>query len=519
MLKIIRLRSRIIRLLLAALLIIISSETVICVDGTLPLFSKGSLKDPGSLAVKLQDTRSAFSKFLASQLSAKTRLLLSEYDGISHPSADLQQALVTDLNELIQTPLYDAQLFMGVELSKQTEVLLAQKPQNGEKLVYLNRFLLAGAYLHEFASPSEKQIPDDSKLIETCRENLRRIQRAREAYFNDVNTNPQWLSELCPQYLEKKALLCPADPTTGAPGVLTEGASDPILPSSYLYEFRPSERIGQEFLLEMEGDMLPIVRCQHHLLNLSVSGKLYRNGPQRDIYNNSTVKISSITSPQTFPPEVWQQMQKELFKENKKVNTTTVLKINPAEDLYLQLKEQFGEAFLKSPEGEALLKQLTPTLPVSINRELLTAALLGKSMSDIRLTNLLGEPIKLEIVDSKFILLNIFLINSNTHGLRLQHLEKLLENYDPVQLQVIAVSLDDSVKEIEAFKEKYQLSMPVWIDKDDQIRALLNKEPSKPQAEFITLLLDWELVVKDVLVDFDPEPLSKRVKKFVESKR
>ena len=30
--------------------------------------------------------------------------------------------------------------------------------------------------------------------------------------------------------------------------------------------------------------MLPIVRCEHHLLNLSVGGKLYRNGPQREIY-------------------------------------------------------------------------------------------------------------------------------------------------------------------------------------------------------------------------------------------
>ena len=48
-----------------------------------------------------------------------------------------------------------------------------------------------------------------------------------------------------------------------------------------------SRKIGQEFLLEIEGDMIPIVRCQHHLLNLSVSGKLYRNGPQRNIYDKN----------------------------------------------------------------------------------------------------------------------------------------------------------------------------------------------------------------------------------------
>ena len=107
---------------------------------------------------------------------------------------------------------------------------------------------------------------------------------AREKYrIANADTDPQWLSEFSPGYLEKKGLLCPADATAGVPGVLTEGAADPTLPCSYLYELRPSEKTGQETLWMQEGDMTPIVRCEHHRLNLSVAGKLYRNGPERAI--------------------------------------------------------------------------------------------------------------------------------------------------------------------------------------------------------------------------------------------
>ena len=73
-------------------------------------------------------------------------------------------------------------------------------------------------------------------------------------------------------------------------------------------------------------------------------------------------------------------------------------------------------------------------------------------------------------------------------------------------------------KPIEAFKEKHQLSIPLWMDKNDQIRtflniqSLLNKDASEPQTELITLLLNQELVVKDVLIDVDPKTLSTKIK-------
>ena len=499
---------------LTTLLILVS---VAFADEKQFLFHLEDLKDPGSLAVKLQDTRAAISQYIAARLSAETQQLLDKYDGISSPSPELQEALLDGLNRLLQAgPLYDADSFTDIELSERTEELLTQNPKSGEALVRLNCSLLADAYPYELASSSEKQTAEDAKGIEKCRENLKQIQLALENHRAEADGEPRWLSELSPQYLKKNVLLCPADTTVGVPGVLTEGGSDPTLPCSYLYQFRPDQKAGQGFLLEIEGDMLPIVRCQHHLLNLSVSGKIYRNGPQRKIYNNSTVKSISIqtNSSSDLPEDVRKQIEEQPLKGGNNVKRN-IFQINASDNPQAKLKEQFGEAFLESPEGKALLQQLKT---VSIDREKF-AFLLGKPMPDIVLTDLSGKPVKLEGLRGKFVLVNLFSTDATTCGPKLKQLENLLTNYDTTQLRAVGISTDDSAKVIEAFKEKHQLSMPIWAVKDDQMQTLLNTDASEPQTELITLLLNRELVVKDVVIDFEPENLSQKVKKLFDAQK
>ena len=120
--------------LLIITLLILTSATF--ADGNQLLYSLKDLKDPGSLAVKLQDTRAAVSKPIAAQLSTGTQQLLSEYDGVSRPAPALQKALLDDLNRLIQAaPLYDAQHLRNIKLSEQTQALLARTPQSGGDLL------------------------------------------------------------------------------------------------------------------------------------------------------------------------------------------------------------------------------------------------------------------------------------------------------------------------------------------------------------------------------------------------
>ena len=346
------------------------------------LFDMDAIKDPGSLAVKLEDTRAPVSQLIASQLSEDIQWLLVGYDGASNPSPKLQKALLAELNRLLQVgPLYDPELFADIELSEQTQALIAQNPKSGEVLVRLNRSLLVDTYPHELASLSAEKMVEDFKGLETCRENLRQIKRARENYrAANADADPQWLSELSPEYLEEKVLLCPADPTAGVPGVLTEGSSDPTLPCSYLYEFRPSEKGDQESQLMQEGNMLPIVRCEHHLLNLSVGGKLYRNGPQRGIYTSNKTGFSLLDD---FMEDLRAQHGEAFLKTQegrerlKQAAEELVLKkVAPkllsalGKEIVSQIEAQFGKDFLKTPIGMDILKQAIPQVRDQIKEQL-----------------------------------------------------------------------------------------------------------------------------------------------------
>lgn len=368
-------------LLLATLSIAIGFALPLYADTRQLLFDENAIKDPGSLVVKLQDPRAPVSEFIASQLSEDMQWILLGYDGVSEPTPQQQKVLLSDLNQLLQMgSLYDPQLFANIELSEQTQTLVRQNPQSGKALIRLNRMLLLDVYPYELASLSEEQTAENSKSIETCRENLRGIKMAWETYrASNADTDPQWLSELSPQYLNGKVLLCPADPTAGVPGVLIEDASDPKLPCSYLYEVRPSEKEGQHMLQTQEGDMTPIVRCEHHRLNLSVGGKLYRNGPQRDIYNSNKIGFSVLADALR---DLRKQHGEGLFKTQegreslKQAIEELVLKqfipqlLNALDDqIYTQLETQLGKGILESPMGMDIVRQAMPQVRHQIKEQ------------------------------------------------------------------------------------------------------------------------------------------------------
>ncbi|MDE0468092.1 MAG: hypothetical protein OYL97_13645 [Candidatus Poribacteria bacterium] len=379
------LQEKTITLLFTTVLMVMGLQLPLHADTNQFLFDMDAIKDPGSLAVKLADTRAPVSQLIASQLSEDIQRLLVGYDGASDPSPKLQKVLLAELNRLLQAgPLYDPELFADIEFNKQMQTLIAQNPKSREALVRLNRFLLAAAYPYELAAPIAQQDAKRSKGIEACRENLRQIKLARENYrVSNADTDPQWLSELAPQYLEKEVLLCPADSTVGTPGVLTDDASDPTLPCSYLYEMRPSKKADQETLWMQEGDMTPIVRCEHHRLNLSVAGKLYRNGPQRTIYNSNKTEYSALSD---FLRDLRAQHGENFFKTQtvrekiKEATETLVLKHLPKvinrmevsilEQVKPQLEAQFGKGILETQMGVNILQQVTVQMKDQIKEKL-----------------------------------------------------------------------------------------------------------------------------------------------------
>lgn len=78
--------------------------------------------------------------------------MLDEYDGSTAPSATLQQAVVDGLNEVINgAPLYREEWFQEMKLSKRINALIAQNPQEGERLILLNRLLVETSFPDELA--------------------------------------------------------------------------------------------------------------------------------------------------------------------------------------------------------------------------------------------------------------------------------------------------------------------------------------------------------------------------------
>jgi drug/metabolite transporter (DMT)-like permease len=106
------------------------------------------IKDQSGLTGKLRQPTDPVSQLVSGRLSDKTRQALAVEAGAGSEALD---GLVTDLNTIIKGgSIYDQQRFVGVNLSSQTQDLLAKNPQS-EALAYLNRLLLEDAFPNEFA--------------------------------------------------------------------------------------------------------------------------------------------------------------------------------------------------------------------------------------------------------------------------------------------------------------------------------------------------------------------------------
>jgi hypothetical protein len=114
-------------------------------------FSMDDIIDLPSLLNKLENQTDGVSDYVWNALSSATQTLLT--DPSSTPE-DKQSALIQELNNIIQSgSIYDAARFSGVDLSQDTDDLLAQNP-TGDDLVLLNRMLLRDAY------PEIRKVPD-----------------------------------------------------------------------------------------------------------------------------------------------------------------------------------------------------------------------------------------------------------------------------------------------------------------------------------------------------------------------
>ena len=123
---------------------------LVCQDNLENLLSGGwklsanSITNYEALASKLANTNNVLSTRVFSMLSPEAQTIITNN---GTPSSDQQQALIADLNRLIQTnhPIYEPSNFPAILVSPETSALLQQNPQ-GVALSHLNWQLLLDAF-------------------------------------------------------------------------------------------------------------------------------------------------------------------------------------------------------------------------------------------------------------------------------------------------------------------------------------------------------------------------------------
>ena len=126
---------------------------------TCKCLSIANLKNPTSLAALLKQGASPLTLFLRGQLSPATRQELRKPTATGAISERAQTQLVEDLNRILRGEcIHNTQRFAGVQLERQTYLLLKDRPQ-GEDLMRLNRMLLEDAFPFEFTADRSLEPP------------------------------------------------------------------------------------------------------------------------------------------------------------------------------------------------------------------------------------------------------------------------------------------------------------------------------------------------------------------------
>ncbi|MCD6393330.1 MAG: oligosaccharide flippase family protein, partial [Planctomycetes bacterium] len=132
-------------LVLFGILFFAAPYVAIFFDGT-GHFTNGDILNDRALVVRLRQGDDLVSEYLAVGFSDSTRRLLDEYDDSAGVSGALSEALVDELNEVVDGPdIYDEDRFAHVELSAYA-LTLAQQPAERRNTVRSNRRLLDEAF-------------------------------------------------------------------------------------------------------------------------------------------------------------------------------------------------------------------------------------------------------------------------------------------------------------------------------------------------------------------------------------
>ena len=400
---------------------------------------------------------------------------------------------------------FDATAEMTVELIEAPIVInLPLKPDVRNQVGHSGKGLGTGPQDSETRAvaqpPNETRVltqEQQQKNIEICTQNLLVIGGAINAYQNEHGDLPAWLSDLHPKYLpDANILICPADTAGGKAGFSLN--VDPKMLVSYGYEFNPKYRTYRSRQRSVYGDVVPLVRCRHHVnedfqcLNLSFSSKIYESthvweySPQ-DMYGSHEAAITTLEETLKEHPdnvdfyELYPLLVSlyikvgnqpavdtliERFKSVMKSNIEdyiTLCNMLNAIGRYEDMLTVAKAAEQQNPNNIFISRLLAYIYEKLGNIELAKSyesnvdpflELIGKPAPDFSTIDLNGDPIALQDYRGKVVLLNFWAMWSSSGLTEMPYLKNVYDTYKDEGFDIIGISLDyDELKLRDYIKE------------------------------------------------------------------
>jgi len=342
--------------------------------------------------------------------------------------------------------------------------------------------------------------------VEICKQHLVEIGKAIQAYHDENGDFPEWLSELHPRYLpDANLLLCPADKVGGK--ALFPPNIDPKMSVSYGYGLHPGYRESTPKNRAMYGDVLPLVRCRHHMnkpfecLNLSFAFKVYPSSQvweytPEEMYGTPEEAIKALEKglQQHADNErffhVYRYVYRALarlyievgrekdvdnlvnrFKSTMKPDNLqahfdlgTMLKMANRDKEVLEVFEQLEKRY---PDNDYVLDELARIHEELGNSELAgeyrrkadpMSEAVGKIVSDFSATDLDGKPISLQQYRGKVVLLDFWAVWYGPCIGEMPNVKRVYDTYKDQGFDVIGVSLDTDETRLRNYLKKNNIS-------------------------------------------------------------
>ena len=267
---------------------------------------------------KAEIEKSAYTRYLSEQRQIETSERRREIVTKLLAKLPESERTVVTLYYLGEMKVKEISKFLGVSVSTINTRLHRARKRLLESEMFLTSTAGGNSERHE-------------RNIELCTQNLLTIGEAIQTYQKEHENFPEQLSDLHPKYLpDASVFICPADDKDGKAGFLPNidlvaiskiigrigflQDTDPRMPVSYGYQLAPEYRTKKSEQRLVFGDVIPLVRCQHHAnedfeaLNLSFSSQIYRSSTiwehtPEDMYGSHEAALTAIEEILARPPD------------------------------------------------------------------------------------------------------------------------------------------------------------------------------------------------------------------------